>query len=194
MIQDNLTIFQKKWNFYFIFSKNGGNSSKLPTTPPPQRKHSTGIQVVKDCALIKSKSHESELTNRINTGNANAVTVRSKIMYRFIRIVLFWLEAHLGWDTSMTFALINQGPLITDPIFMEFGQKQFTFHKFTKMQYKNSRFVSSQWKSGSINSNENQTDGFQPKKHLYCVHLVLTAANIKSQSKFEILSYSLSKE
>jgi hypothetical protein len=57
-------------------SKNGGNSSKLPSTPPPQRKHSTGIQVIKDCALIKSKSHESELTNRINTGNANAVTVK----------------------------------------------------------------------------------------------------------------------
>ena len=57
-------------------SSNGGNASKFPTTPPPQRKHSTGIQVVKDCALIKSKSHESELTNRINPGNANAVTVK----------------------------------------------------------------------------------------------------------------------
>ena len=39
--------------------------------------YSTGIQVVKDCdRLIKSKSHESELTNRINPGNANAVTVK----------------------------------------------------------------------------------------------------------------------
>merc|ERR1711962_1274094 len=58
-------------------SNNGANANKFPTTPPPQRKHSTGIQVVKDCdRLIKSKSHESELTNRINPGNANAVTVK----------------------------------------------------------------------------------------------------------------------
>ena len=45
-------------------SNNGSGSSKFPTTPPPVRKHSTGIQK-SDCALIKSKSHESELTNRI---------------------------------------------------------------------------------------------------------------------------------
>lgn len=52
-------------------SSNG--NSKFPTTPPPVRKHSTGIQK-SDCVLIKSKSHESELTNRINPGaSTNAV-------------------------------------------------------------------------------------------------------------------------
>ena len=72
-------------DFFFSFkntSNNGGNTSKFPLTPPSQRKHSThsgmGIQLQKDCALIKSKSHESELTNRIgNPGNnINAVTVK----------------------------------------------------------------------------------------------------------------------
>lgn len=52
-------------------SSNG--NSKFPTTPPPVRKHSTGIQK-SDCVLIKSKSHESELTNRINPGGGGAST------------------------------------------------------------------------------------------------------------------------
>ena len=44
--------------------KKEQNNSKFPTTPPPVRKHSTGIQK-SDCALIKSQSHESDMNHRI---------------------------------------------------------------------------------------------------------------------------------
>ena len=44
---------------------NRGENKREISTPPPVRKHSTGIQK-SDCALIKSQSHESELMNRIN--------------------------------------------------------------------------------------------------------------------------------
>lgn len=53
---------------------NSSSSSKFPTTPPPNRKHSTGIQRT-DYPLTKSKSHESELGNRVTLPNANAVAV-----------------------------------------------------------------------------------------------------------------------
>jgi hypothetical protein len=55
-------------------NNSNANNSKYPTTPPPGRKHSTGIQK-SDCALIKSKSHESELVNRVNQPSARDMAV-----------------------------------------------------------------------------------------------------------------------
>lgn len=53
------------WSSVFI-----KHSAKFPATPPPNKKHSTGIQssqtVKSDYPLTKSKSHESELGNRLH--------------------------------------------------------------------------------------------------------------------------------
>ncbi len=51
---------------------NGVKKESIPSsssgkTPPPVRKHSTGIQKADVGHLIKSKSHESELANRVTT-------------------------------------------------------------------------------------------------------------------------------
>ena len=52
------------WSAILAKEQKKADQNKFPTTPPPVRKHSTGIQK-SDCALIKSQSHESELMNRI---------------------------------------------------------------------------------------------------------------------------------
>jgi len=44
----------------------GGDRGKFPTTPPPCKKHQTGLQQPADVyPLTKSKSHESQLANRV---------------------------------------------------------------------------------------------------------------------------------
>jgi hypothetical protein len=44
----------------------GGDRGKFPTTPPPCKKHLTGLQQPADVyPLTKSKSHESQLANRV---------------------------------------------------------------------------------------------------------------------------------
>ena len=66
-------------NWSALVKKQDQNNSKFPTTPPPVRKHSTGIQK-SDCALIKSQSHESELMNRIQAPTkADIATVSEAI-------------------------------------------------------------------------------------------------------------------
>jgi len=60
------------WSALFGVGSSGSSAAqkqvqKFPTTPPPNKKHSiTNISVKSDYPLIKSKSHECELGNRIN--------------------------------------------------------------------------------------------------------------------------------
>ena len=50
----------------------GGDRGKFPTTPPPCKKHQTGLQQPADAyPLTKSKSHESQLANRVEGADNN---------------------------------------------------------------------------------------------------------------------------
>ena len=50
----------------YFFDVLGGDRGKFPTTPPPCKKHQTGLQQPADVyPLTKSKSHESQLANRV---------------------------------------------------------------------------------------------------------------------------------
>lgn len=60
----------------------GGERVKFPTTPPPRKKHQTGLQNVallpEAYPLTKSKSHESQLANRVD-GNENNLSSNEHI-------------------------------------------------------------------------------------------------------------------
>lgn len=54
------------FNFIISFYLFLGERSKYPTTPPPHKKHQTGVTplvpaLLSDLSLTKSRSHESQL-------------------------------------------------------------------------------------------------------------------------------------
>ncbi|PNF39107.1 Kinase suppressor of Ras 2 [Cryptotermes secundus] len=62
----------------------GGDRGKFPTTPPPCKKHLTGLQQPADVyPLTKSKSHESQLGNRVegadNLSNVEHIPRRGRL-------------------------------------------------------------------------------------------------------------------
>ncbi|XP_021926859.1 kinase suppressor of Ras 2 isoform X2 [Zootermopsis nevadensis] len=62
----------------------GGDRGKFPTTPPPCKKHQTGLQQPADAyPLTKSKSHESQLANRVegadNLSNVEHIPRRGRL-------------------------------------------------------------------------------------------------------------------
>lgn len=61
---------------YNFFIK-GAEKGRFPTTPPPRKKHQTGLPVNNTTALLpdtfpltKSRSHESQLSNKVDNGNS----------------------------------------------------------------------------------------------------------------------------
>ncbi|KAJ9587394.1 hypothetical protein L9F63_019095 [Diploptera punctata] len=59
-----------------VIKGKGGDRGKFPTTPPPCKKHQTGLQQPTDpYPLTKSKSHESQLANRVEGGDNNVSSV-----------------------------------------------------------------------------------------------------------------------
>ncbi|PNF39105.1 hypothetical protein B7P43_G04148 [Cryptotermes secundus] len=65
-------------------SEAGGDRGKFPTTPPPCKKHLTGLQQPADVyPLTKSKSHESQLGNRVegadNLSNVEHIPRRGRL-------------------------------------------------------------------------------------------------------------------
>lgn len=55
-----------------VMKGKGGDRGKFPTTPPPCKKHQTGLQQPADAyPLTKSKSHESQLANRVEGADNN---------------------------------------------------------------------------------------------------------------------------
>ncbi|XP_073984311.1 kinase suppressor of ras isoform X1 [Rhodnius prolixus] len=65
-----------------ILKTRVGDRSKFPTTPPPRKKHQTGIQstaLLPDShPLTKSKSHESQLANKIDGENNNTTVTERR--------------------------------------------------------------------------------------------------------------------
>lgn len=62
-----------------------GERVKFPTTPPPRRKHNTGLQttvLLPDAhPLTKSKSHESQLANKVDGETNSAGYVSNNLLY-----------------------------------------------------------------------------------------------------------------
>lgn len=59
-----------------------GERVKFPTTPPPRRKHQTGLlpTLLPDLQpLTKSKSHESQLANKVDGDTASTGSVELTI-------------------------------------------------------------------------------------------------------------------
>lgn len=95
--------------------QNRGKGLKFPTTPPPRRKHLTGIQTTgvllpDSYPLTKSKSHESQLANsKIDNGGVNATNTNDRLgtVSRRAR-----LPTEPGPDTMTGYA----SPILTSPI------------------------------------------------------------------------------
>ncbi|KAF5306924.1 hypothetical protein FQA39_LY00154 [Lamprigera yunnana] len=95
--------------------QNRGKGLKFPTTPPPRRKHLTGIQstgilLPDSYPLTKSKSHESQLANsKVDNGGINASNTNDKsgTVSRRAR-----LPTEPGPDTMAGYA----SPILTSPI------------------------------------------------------------------------------
>ncbi|XP_014270694.1 kinase suppressor of Ras 2 isoform X2 [Halyomorpha halys] len=51
--------------------KGLNDRSKVPSTPPPKKKHQTGVLIPDSHPLTKSKSHESQLANKVDGENNN---------------------------------------------------------------------------------------------------------------------------
>lgn len=70
----DFSFLTSRYLLLLFFINTGGERVKFPTTPPPRKKHQTGLQNVallpEAYPLTKSKSHESQLANRVD-GNEN---------------------------------------------------------------------------------------------------------------------------
>jgi kinase suppressor of Ras 2 len=62
---------------FYHFVIQGAEKGRFPTTPPPRKKHQTGLPVNTPAALLpdtfpltKSRSHESQLSNKVDNGNS----------------------------------------------------------------------------------------------------------------------------
>lgn len=70
--------------YYFV---SAGDRMKFPTTPPARKKHNTNLQssaLLPDShPLTKSKSHESQLANKVDSENNSTRSVNNNYCFCF---------------------------------------------------------------------------------------------------------------